>query len=510
VIARASSNEYRRSTKAPQQIARELGAQYLLTATVRWEKAGGAPNRVRVSPELIRVEPGGAPTTKWQQPFEAQLTDVFQVQADIAGRVAEALGTALNEGERRELAQRPTENLAAYDAFLQGNQAAASFVAAPPRDLRRAIGFYERAVALDSGFALAWTRLSRGYSRLYSLTAPTAADAERARQAAERALALAPGLAEAYLALGDYQSYVRVDAIRALEQYALGRRAAPNDAELLVATALVEEVRGNWDAGYDLLRRARTLDPRSVSTARRLAYTALWLRRYTEAQSVVDEGLAIAPANIDLRETKAMVHLAQGDLAGARAVLRAAPKEVDPTALVANVATYWDLFWVLDEEQQQLLLRLTPAAFDDNRGGWGICLAQTYALRNNPARARAYADSARAGFEEQLRATPDDAQLHVLQGLALAYLGRKAEAVREGERAVTLAPVTKDAYGGTYLQHQLVRIYILVGEHEKALDLLEPLLKMPYYLSPGWLRIDPTFAPLRGNPRFERLEAVRR
>jgi hypothetical protein len=66
-------------------------------------------------------------------------------------------------------------------------------------------------------------------------------------------------------------------------------------------------------------------------------------------------------------------------------------------------------------------------------------------------------------------------------------------------------PITRDAYDGTYIQHQLVRIYLLVGEHEKALDRLEPLLKMPYYLSPGWLRIDPAFEPLRSNPRFKRL-----
>jgi len=58
---------------------------------------------------------------------------------------------------------------------------------------------------------------------------------------------------------------------------------------------------------------------------------------------------------------------------------------------------------------------------------------------------------------------------------------------------------------GPYLQHQLARIYLLVGEPEKALDQLEPLLKIPYYLSPDWLRSDPTFDPLRGNPRFERL-----
>ncbi len=116
-----------------------------------------------------------------------------------------------------------------------------------------------------------------------------------------------------------------------------------------------------------------------------------------------------------------------------------------------------------------------------------------------------YADSARIGLAEQSRAAPDDAQRHVFLGLSLAYLGRKAEAVREGQRGVDLLPISKDASTGPYIQLQLARIYILVGEPEKALDQLEPLLKIPYYLSPGWLRIDPTFDPLRKNPRFMKL-----
>jgi tetratricopeptide (TPR) repeat protein len=105
------------------------------------------------------------------------------------------------------------------------------------------------------------------------------------------------------------------------------------------------------------------------------------------------------------------------------------------------------------------------------------------------------------------QAAPQDPQRHVLLGLALAYLGQKAKAIREAERGVALSPVAKNAVDGPYFQHQLVRIYLLLGEQEKALDQLEPLLKIPYYLSPGWLKIDPTFAPLKGNPRFERLVA---
>ena len=89
--------------------------------------------------------------------------------------------------------------------------------------------------------------------------------------------------------------------------------------------------------------------------------------------------------------------------------------------------------------------------------------------------------------------------------MALAYLGRKAEAIREGRRAVELLPLSRHAYGGTYLQHQLARIYLLTGEPERALDVLEPLLRVPYLLSSGWLRVDPTFDALRGNPRFQRL-----
>jgi tetratricopeptide (TPR) repeat protein len=223
----------------------------------------------------------------------------------------------------------------------------------------------------------------------------------------------------------------------------------------------------------------------------------------------MDRALALAPTNLQIIELKAVVALAQGDLTGARAVVRTALTTVEPAALLAFFGNYQDLYWVLDDAQQQQLLALPPSAFDNDRSAWGMVRAQTYQLRGNQALTRVYADSARLALEEQLRATPDDGQRHVIRGLALAYLGRKAEAIAEGKRGVALWPISRDAYQGAYIQHQLARIYLLVGEPEKALDQLEPLLKIPYYLSPGWLRIDPTFAPLKGNPRFERLVAAK-
>jgi len=500
VTASTSSGQYKHTTKSPQQIGQELGVHFLLVGKVRWQKAGGAQSRVEVSPELVQTTTA---STKWQEPFDAALTDVFQVQADIAGRVAQALDVALGAGERERLAERPTANLAAYDLYLQGNEAASGFDQVSGAELQRATAFYERAVALDSTFALAWAQLCRAQSFLFY--SGYAASDTRARAAAERALALAAGLAEAHLALGDYYNFVRKDFAHALSEYQAGRKLAPNNAELIKGVALVARSQGRWDESQAALREGQTLDPRSTGIARRLAHTLLILRRYPEALAAADRAIALDPRTPISHQTKAMIHLAEGDLSGARAVLEGAQREVEPTALAASMAIYWDLFWALDDAQQQLVLRLPPGAFGDSRLLWGLALAGIYALRGDTARARAYADSARLAGEAQVHEAPEDGQTHVLLGTALAYLGRKADAVREGRRGVELLPVTKDAYFGPYVQHQLVRIYILVGEPEKALEQLEPLLKIPYYLSPGWLRIDPTFAPLRGKPQFERL-----
>ena len=501
VTARSSSTQYKGTPKSPAEIGRELGVDYLLTGTVRWEK-GGAGSRVRVSPELIQVSTGSA---RWQEPFDAALTDVFQVQADVAGRVAEALNLALGAGERERLAEKPTQSLTAYDAYLKGEEVSDAMGTSDPATLRRAIGHYGAALALDSAFALAWSRLSQAHAQLYFLSVPTPAEGEAARAAAERALALAPERPEGHLALGDYHYRVTKEYRRALEQYALGQRSAPRNADLLVGTALAEQTLGRWEAALQHLQQAWTLDPRSVNTARRLGRTLLWLRHYPEALRVADQALALTPASLELLEQKAMISLAQGDLGAARAVLRNTPEEVKQTELVAFVGNFWDLGWVLDEEQQRLLVGLSPAQFDDDRGVWGGVIAQVYGYRGDQARARAYADSGRIGYEAQLRDAPDDAQLRLLHGLTLAYLGRKADAIREGEQGLALQPLSQDAYSGAYNKHLLARIYILTGEHEKAIDQLESLLKTPYFLSPGWLRIDPNFDPLRKLPRFAKL-----
>jgi serine/threonine-protein kinase len=504
VIARASSNQYRNTTKAPQEIARELGADYLLTATVRWEKAAGRASRVRVSPELTQVAPGAAPTTRWQQGFDASLTEVFQVQAEIAGKVASALNVALGDSARQGLATRPTANLEAYDAYLKARTEGGSN---DPQTLRRVIAHYERAVALDSTFAEAWARLSRIRSLLYLQGTPTPELAAQAKAAAERARVLAPGHPATWLALGTYYASVLLDNRQAVGAYETGLKLAPNNSDLLADMAATELALGNVEAALESFTRLAVLDPRRLGAQAGRASALLGLRRYADAESAADLALALAPTALHIIQLRAIVELQQGDLAAARGVIRSAAASVDRAALLAYLAVYQDLYWVLEDTDQQQLLSFPLSAFDGDRALWGLVLTQVYHQRGDAARVRVYADSARLALEAQLRETPGDAQRQTLRGLALAYLGRKAEAIAAGERGAALVPISRDAQYGPYLQHQLARIYLLVGEPEKALDRIEPLLKIPYFLTPGWLRIDPTFASLRGNPRFERLIA---
>jgi adenylate cyclase len=215
VIARASSNQYRATSKPLQEVARELGVRYLLTGTVRSEPAAsGRPARVRVTPELVEIATGNtAPVSRWTKTLDATMADVFSMQADIAGRVVGAMNVALAGGTRQALAEVPTHHPAAYDAYLRGKE----IVKTDPVDLRRRLRYFRQAVALDSSFALAWVERSRVAAILYSNGVPDPALANEAKLSADRALALAPQQGSGYGALATYRNLVEQDPVGALE-----------------------------------------------------------------------------------------------------------------------------------------------------------------------------------------------------------------------------------------------------------------------------------------------------
>ena len=510
VIARTSSVQYRGERRSLSQVARELGARWLLTGTVRWTKTPDGTSRVQVSPELVEMGAATAPAVRWQQPFDASLTDVFQVQADIASRVAEALDVALDPGERGRIAARPTRNLDAYDAYLRGEELTQGWATSDAATMRRALPLFERAVQLDSTFAGAWTRVAYANLLLHANVGATPQLAESARRAAERAVALAPTDARAHAAMGTYYAEIQRDFRRSMEAFARAERLSPHDAEVLHFQANAEATAGRQAAAVEHALRAATLDPRSGRAFRVAADRLAEVRRLREAESLYVRAQLLSPRSQSALLGRVIVKLMAGDLAGAQRASRDTAGVLPPEEIVATLAKYSDLFWTLDDEQQRLLLRLRPDAFDADTTGWALALAQTYALRGDMRRARVYAESARAQLEHFTRTSPRDPQHHALLGLSLGYLGRHDEARRQGERAVALAPITRDLGIGPYVQHQLVRIHLLAADREAALDRLEPLLSVPYALTPAWLRIDPAFAPLRDHPRFERLIAAAR
>ena len=505
VIARGSSLEYRHAAKRPTEIARELGADYLLTGTVRWEKSGGA-SRVRVTPELVDARPGHPARSRWSDQFDASLTDVFQVQGDIATKVADALGVALADSTQRELTARPTENLAAYDEFLKGEAASQAMSVSDPASLRRAIGFYERAVALDSLFATAWARLSHAQTRLYANGVPDPALGAQARLAAERARRLKPNDPLIYRAFGTYYSTINpVDLDRALAEYEQGIRLAPDNVVLLGALGVTESNLGRWDSAATLVARAALLDPRSADIVIQLADILTMLRQYARADSAADQALALAPTNPRAAWQKVMVALGQGHLDGARAVIRASARQIDPMTLFSYMVVYQDLYWVLDDEAQRLVLALPPSAFDDDRGAWGsfgpssISSGVTAAGRPSMPTRRGSRSRSRAGQRPTTRsATRCSGWPWPIWGGGRGRCGKASERWSCSRSAGTpmSVPTTRSSSRGSTCWS---------AEPEKALDQLEPLLRIPSYLSPGWLRIDPTFDPLRSNPRFKKL-----
>jgi eukaryotic-like serine/threonine-protein kinase len=503
LIASASSNQYRHTRKLQREIASELGVRYLLTGRVQWERATNGVRRVRVQPELIEVRDAGQPVIRWQSSYDTTLADVFEIQSAVATQVADKLGVVLNVPAQTLIEARPTRSLTAYDDFLRS-----AYVGIDPATLRRALASAEHAVALDSNYANAWARISLINSALFVVTVPTTALAQSSHRAAERAVALAPNAPAGYLARGMYAVRIANDRTAARAAYEKVLELEPSSAEAHQGLAGADAAMGDWSGALDNAQRAVSLDPRSAVAARNLSQVYLWLRRYPEARVAAERGLELAPGDLDQIEVRAMSRLGDGDVAGARAALRDVPTTLDRASLAAYTSTYWDLYWVLDAADRDLVLTLTPSAYDNDRGAWSLVQMALAGLRGDSARARAFADSAKIAFAAR-PASPADFQVHLFRGLALAGRGEKAAAEAEGVRGAAIADSTGDNFGSiAYAHHVLARLYVATGNFPKAVDELQLVLAKPYFISRKWLRVDPTWAPLEKDSRFQRLLAA--
>jgi serine/threonine-protein kinase len=505
VTARTSTRQYKKTTKEPRDIGRELSVDYLLTGTVRWSKGNG-PDRVRVTPELVQVSNNA---TKWSVPFDTVMSDVFAVQSAIASRVAQNLNVALAPPTQQRLASRPTQNLEAYDEFLKGEQITSNVGVSDSRLLNAGIPHYQHAVALDSSFLEAWAQLARALA--YNNNAgPTVEAVEQNRIAAERAMMLGPNRAEAHLAMAQYLRDVKLDYEGARTHYDAGLKLDPNNTDLIIGEAGVDAILGRFDDALARAQQAAKLDPRSIASMRRVPAYLHYLRRYPEELAAWDRALALAPDNLGLIQGKAFAYLSLGELDSVHALVAQKLKTVDTTALLVRFSLYQETMWTLPSELWPKIVKLTPKDFDNDRGHWGLKLGHTYRLMGDTMRARMFGDSAVIAFSKQLHDFPDRAQLRELVARALALAGRKQEAAIQADSALKLRETTNDASIRPYVLFQAARVFIQSGENERALDLIERLITMPASdITAAYLRIDPSFAPLKGNPRFEKLIAGR-
>src|SRR5262249_30076365 len=252
----------------------------------------------------------------------------------------------------------------------------------------------------------------------------------------------------------------RHDLAGALEQYTLGLQADPRNAELLALAAGTERRLGRFDDGLRHFQEAARLDPRSVVTVRGLGRALPEARRWDEARVELDRALVLAPTNLATWQLKAATYLSQGDLDGAHGVIAAALQHVDTEAVVIRFATFQEMMWVLPQDLWPRVVRLAPADFDNDRGMWALKGGATFRLMGDSARAHAYGDTSAAVYANTVRAFPDDGQQQELYARALALAGNRAEAVRAGEKDLSLRETGVDVVSGAYYRYQVARVYI--------------------------------------------------
>ena len=501
VISRQSTIQYKDSEKTLQQIGEELSVAYILEGTIRTDRASDGSGQVRVTPQLIRVSDDAH---LWTDRYTASLVpgEIFGIQEQIANQVAEALDVTLLEPERRRLAARPTDDLAAWEYYLRGN----FYFNRSSRieDNLAAADMYERAVARDSAFAIAWARVAGAYGAAYQGSG-AAEHLMKARGALDRAFDLEPNLPEAHTGVAGLQ-YVQGQYEQAVEAMSKVLRGRPNDATVWFLMGLAQRRLGRWEEATDALTRAVELNPAAAGVIENFARTHLYMRGYAEADRYYQQQLSLVPDLPGPYTNRAWLAIVgDGSVERAQQILHQAVQHFGLAPVVRELVrleVWANWFSLPDWGFRQDLEDFTVATLGADSARYYLARAASEHAEADTVRATAYYDSMRVVLESR---APLGAAQHGYLGIAYAGMGRKEDAVREALRGVELRPVSGDAFGGPQSLMYLARTYILVGEYDKAIDVLDTLVNIPSYYSRALLRVNTLFDPLRDNPRFQAL-----
>jgi DNA-binding winged helix-turn-helix (wHTH) protein/TolB-like protein len=502
VTSRTTANRYQRSEKTAAQIGAELAVDYLLEGSVRWDRATDAAGSLRVTAQLVRVADD---THLWTATWHRELRELFDVQADIAARVALELRGAIAPDRMPGPRVRLTSNVDAWQAFVKG----AFFAGQPDRseaNTSRIVGQYARAGELDPTFALAQVALARAHEAMFRFGYDRS-DTRRsmAARALERAEVLAPAEPEVLLARSSHALTFGHDPERALEAASRAARLRPQDSALLATLAHTQLVAGRWTDAAATFERAAILDPGGATTHATLGLAYVGLRRYGDAEAAVDRALALEADQVMpnvLRVWNAW--LWRGDLPRTRAWLDRLPKHRD---------------WRFAEARflQSLYERRPDAALDALRphaGEWmrtwilarpvALLEAQAHRLRGDRTEARRAFDAARELLELEAVASPDDGRIRASLSIARAGLGNREGTRQEARRALALMRFPQ-AFDAATVREDVALALTMIGDEDAALDEIERLLASPAHFSIQLLRLDPRWDPLRSHPRYRGL-----
>ena len=498
VISRTSIMLYKDSEKNLKEIGEELGVATILEGSVR-----RADSRVRIVSQLIDTR---TDEHIWAETYDRDLSDIFEIQSDVAQQIAQALKTTLSAEEKERIEQKPTDNLEAYDYYLQGREYADRSY--EKRDLEIAIDFFEKATRIDPNFAQAFAWISMQHGRIYWYGYDRSPGRlTLAKEAVDKALNLKPNEPWVRLANGYYYYRGFRDYARALDEFSFCLQKEPGNDWYRTSVAWIQRRLGRFEEALKNLKIAFQSDPRSNSLAKEFGNTYWALRLYKEAEDYFDLAISLAP---DLEENyinKAWTHIYKtGDTKSARRVLESASKRVDSGDLLWNL-TYLDIY---DEHYQDALDKLTIIQEEVMKMSTyyipkEALLGWIYKLVGQADQAHIHCEKARTLLEKMVQERPDDARIHAGLGWVYGHLGLKGEAIREGQTAVDLIPVSRDAIDGPEYLINLAEIYTIVGDYEAAIEKLEHLFDIPAGIHFGELKINPVWDPLRDHPRFQKL-----
>ncbi len=506
VMSRTSAAQYDRTGKTMQQIREDLAVDYVLDGSVRWEKRSEGSNRVRVSPQLIRVADD---SQIWASSFDRSMDEIFRVQSEIAEQVVGELNITLAPGDREALEEQLTDNIDAWHAYRRGQAAETGNIDAR-ETWELAVRMYQRAVDLDPGFLRAHAALATAHAAFCHWQIDTSKERLALSKASvDRAFALDPDSPWSFMALGYYHYHGKKEYEPAWQAFQRAQEGLVDDGELYVALGSVRRRQGRFRDALEYFQKAAQAAPRDVYSHINVAETAsMVVGDHELGLEAVDKAIALAP---DLRVAymyKCLTYLFMGDAINGRSAIEASPL----AAATDNdhVSEFAIRFCLRDFDRALAAASsFTKELVDEQFSVVSRSVSQglVYRERGQTDLARAAFDAARIALEERVRQRPEDARGHSTLGIAYAGLGRVEDAVRAGKRAVELYPTSVDAYIAPSRVMDLIRIYVLLGDAESALDLMEPRVETPPHsnLSVGWLRLHPFYDDMRDNPRFQAL-----